>query len=212
MTIVADQSTLTQQYRPYLKPANDQASGHSTSTYILGDNFTIRNSEYVEIISSNPQLPQKETKNVQLIEIEVNEITFLGSLNTESYDNLLTASEVSSMSMLRASYKKEVKRLKGKSQNLIESSNHIFSLLSNHLFKLPFDNCSVEINSDESMKFTLSFTNNKLLMITKSNDFEELRDLKDQIIYSFFINRKLIASDVTTIGKFVKGFKEYISI
>ena len=116
------------------------------------------------------------------------------------------------MSLLIGSYKKEVNRVKNKNNKAIEISEHIFSYVSKRLYKLPFQNCAVEISSDESMKFTLSFSNDRLLMITKSNNFEDLGIAKDQVIYSFFINRKLIASDVANLEIFTKNFKGYISL
>src|SRR5690606_4099461 len=109
-------------------------------------------------------------------------------------------------------YKREVKRLKSKNPKAIEISEHIFSFVSKKLYKLPFEKCAVEINSDESMKFTLSFSNDKLLMITKRNNFEDFGISKDQAIYSFFINRKLISSDVANLETFTENFKGYISL
>lgn len=207
MPIVADLPQITQQYKPYAQPAIELVS-----EIIPSHKLTMRNNEYLGVIELNPHIFKTQKKKTETIQKSVNNLTFFGNLDIDNDENLLPLTEVTCMSLLRDSYKKEVNRLKNKNQKAIEVSEHIFSSVSKRLYKLPFEKCAVEINSDESMKFTLSFSNDKLLMITKSNNFEDLGMTRDQVIYSFFINRKLIASDVTNLETFTKNFKGYISL
>jgi hypothetical protein len=204
MPIVAELPPMTQQYKPYAKAAIEHVS-----VFDSFHNVTMRNNEYMQFIILHPLLIQNALKKEPAIEKRVNDATFISNWDITNQENSLSPSEVNSMSLLNGSYKKEILRLKNK---VSESSGHIFSQVSRKLYKLPFQNCAVEINSDESMKFTLSFANDRLLMVTKYNKPEEMNIGKDQIMYSFFINRKLIASDVANLEVFTKNFKGYISI
>ena len=51
------------------------------------------------------------------------------------------------------------------------------------------------------------FDINKILILSK-----DVSDVDTDIIYSYFINRQLIASDVADISLFTKKFKEYLSL
>jgi hypothetical protein len=207
MPIVAELPPITQEYKNYAHP-DVEISSDMTSSHKL----KMRSNEYLEFFDLNQQLFKTYLKKIQVIEKKANDLTFFGSLDVKNEDNTLTSSEVNSISLLIGSYKREVNRLKNKNQKVIEISEHIFYSVNRKLYKLPFEKCAVEINSDESMKFTLSFSNDRILMITKSNNFEILGISRDQVVYSFFINRKLISSDVTNLETFTKNFKGYISI
>lgn len=56
---------------------------------------------------------------------------------------------------------------------------------------------------EEKRKITLVFNENKILML---NDFD------DKIMYSFFVDRKLIASDVLNENEFIVKFKKYLEL
>lgn len=197
---------MTQQYKPFAKTAIDPIS-------VLDPfhNLTMRNNEYTEVMSNTPAL-RNTLKKSPPIEKKNSEITFLGNWDVANQENKLSSIEVNSMSMLIGSYKKEIRRIKDRVPTLLESSAHVFSHVSRKLYKLPFQNCAVEINSDETIKFTLSFANDRLLMLTKHINADKVGLTKDQVMYSFFINRKLIASDVTNLEVFAKNFEGYVSI
>jgi len=207
MPIVADLPPMTQQYKPFTKAAIEHVSG-------LGPfrNLTMRNNEYMEVVLLSSLAFQNTVRKASAIDKGMHDMTFLGNLNIANQENKLSSAEVNSMSMLIGSYKKEISRLKSKVPTQIEATGHIFSHVSRKLYKLPFQNCAVEVNSSDTMKFTLSFANDKLLMLTKHINPEKIGLAKDQIMYSFFINRKLIASDVANLEVFTKNFKGYISI
>jgi len=151
-------------------------------------------------------------KKLNPIKKKVNEMTFLGSWDESEDEDKLTSKDVKSMSLLIGSYKKEVQRIKDNNHMVLDSVVKTFSYVSRKLYKLPIQNCAVEINSNETMKFTLLFSNDRLVMLTKKINIDGDVTSKDQIMYSFFINRKLIASDVTNLKVFTKNFKEYVSI
>ena len=53
----------------------------------------------------------------------------------------------------------------------------------------------------EKHKITLLFADNKILM---------LNDLEDKFMYSFFINKNLIASDIIDENEFIENLKNYL--
>jgi hypothetical protein len=53
----------------------------------------------------------------------------------------------------------------------------------------------------EKSKITLLFNENKILM---------LNDLYDKFMYSFFINKNLIAADIADENEFITNFKKYL--
>lgn len=53
----------------------------------------------------------------------------------------------------------------------------------------------------EKSKITLLFDENKILI---------LDDLDNKFMYSFFINRNLIAADVADENEFIANFKKYL--
>ena len=53
----------------------------------------------------------------------------------------------------------------------------------------------------EKSKITLLFNDNKILM---------LNDLDEKFMYSFFINKNLIAADIADENEFITSFKKYL--
>ena len=53
----------------------------------------------------------------------------------------------------------------------------------------------------EKSKITLLFDKNKILM---------LNNLDDKFMYSFFINKNLIAADIADENEFITNFKKYL--
>jgi hypothetical protein len=53
----------------------------------------------------------------------------------------------------------------------------------------------------ENSKITLLFNDNKILI---------LNDLDDKFMYSFFINKIFIASDIVYENEFIMNFKKYL--
>lgn len=113
---------------------------------------------------------------------------------------------------IRDSFSKEVLKKEELLKNKKEVVNNTFRKVSKFLAELDFQEISIEITKSDSMKFNLLFPQNKLLLITKSlfPATFELND--DEVIFSFFINRKLVISDVSELSAFTDGFKKYLSV
>jgi hypothetical protein len=84
--------------------------------------------------------------------------------------------------------------------------------LKSNISQLKFSDIILEFLPNESIQYTLSFTGKKLLMIDQFLEPESKGLENNQIIFSFFISRKLIASNVVEASDFVKKFQEYISL
>ena len=98
-------------------------------------------------------------------------------------------------------------------ENLTLSKETIFECFENVLkqvAQLEFIDAAVELTKTHNIKFTLLFPDNKVLMITKSLKPEDFDFKKDDIIFSLFVNKKLIATDVSEISCFISGFKKYL--
>ena len=99
--------------------------------------------------------------------------------------------------------------------NTIKENKNIISedidrnvkLISDNISELEFQDIHLEITKSNIIKFTTVFDNNKILIISK-----DVSDTDTDIIYSYFINRQLIASDVADISIFTKKFKEYLCL
>jgi hypothetical protein len=83
-----------------------------------------------------------------------------------------------------------------------------FNSISKFIAELNFEAGTVEINNQKSIKFTLVFPEKKLLMITKYLSPKDFDFDPNEVIFSLFFNRKLIATDVSEISQLAKGFKE----
>jgi len=95
-------------------------------------------------------------------------------------------------------YKKNESKLKSK-----------LDTTANLLAELPFIKSNIELTQSENIKYTLLFPDDKLLLITQSlGSIEDLND--DEILFSFFVNRELIMSNVTETSLLVKGFSGYL--
>lgn len=95
----------------------------------------------------------------------------------------------------------------GFSKDKIETIEKNYILLSDNISELNFNDIHLEITKSDVIKFTTVFDDNKILIISK-----DVSDNDTDIIYSYFINRQLIASDVTEIKHFTEKFKEYLCL
>lgn len=88
--------------------------------------------------------------------------------------------------------------------NLI--NKHI-DVLSDNISELNFNDIYLEITKSNLIKFTTLFDKDKILIISKDFTTDD-----NDIVFSYFINNQMIATDVFEISSFVKKFKEYISL
>ena len=121
-----------------------------------------------------------------------------------------TYNELKNLNMLNTSLAKEVKRIQGRA-SINKNAYKLFTHLFNNLVALPIEKCAIEINKDNSIRITLAFAENKLLMVSRDIIEGEDYNFSDDILYSYFINSKLLASDVTNLQTFTEGFKKYLA-
>lgn len=97
--------------------------------------------------------------------------------------------------------------LKANKNIISEDIDRNVQLITDNISELEFKDIHLEITKSEIIKFTTVFDDNKILIISK-----DVSDTDTDIIYSYFINRQLIASDVSDISIFIQKFKEYICL
>jgi hypothetical protein len=86
-----------------------------------------------------------------------------------------------------------------------------FYAVANKIAMINFKNIIVELNPSNSVKFTMNFTGNTILMVTKSfNEYPEIDN--NNLVISIFESKKLIYSDIKNPEELVKGINRYISI
>lgn len=89
--------------------------------------------------------------------------------------------------------------------------NLLFEKLALDISELPFIKSDVEITSSDSIKVSMTFSDDILLIISKP--FDSLEDVSEEdIVFSVFKNRKRLASDVAKTKTFVEGFKRFLSV
>lgn len=115
-------------------------------------------------------------------------------------------------------YIDNIKKIQIKIEEEIRLSNvkkeifeHSLNKLKIDLAHLSFDDIGVEFVREESIHFTLSFSDGKLLIIDKFVNPAVHGLGENQVFYSFFINRNIISSNVVEISDFVKKFQSYIT-
>lgn len=91
-------------------------------------------------------------------------------------------------------------------QRLQEIKDNLFQSIA----EIKFVDFNIEITKRDFLKITLLIDDNKLLIISKDID-DSILNNKD-IVYSYFINKELIASDVENIKIFTEKFADYLSM
>ena len=153
-------------------------------------------------------LRMDETLSLELKSaIQITELSYLTPLNLkkEALPSFYNENKTRLVSLLKL----ELNKCKINNENELNSS---FEEICNHVSELKFEHCALEITSKNALKFTLLFPEKKMLMLTKPISPLDSGLEQKQIIYSFFINRKLIASDVSEIDSFIEKFKKYLSM
>jgi hypothetical protein len=110
--------------------------------------------------------------------------------------------------LLRKQFDEEIEN------SLIETSFNIektFELMTKELRKINFIESVIEITPSSSLKFTLLIDGDRMVMVSKSFETFEDQPSEDIVIFSFFIQRKLIVSNAIEIKAFVKGINEYLT-
>jgi len=175
----------------------------------LHDHTTMHNEYLAEYESCKEK--SKVSTGMEILKESDHQVTTLGDWDEEDNEFKLSNNEINSRVVLTSSYKNELKRVKKKQNLNSDKFNRYFSYMCKKLSNLPIQNSAVELISDDSIKITLAFLDEKLLMLTKYMVDDDRENNFNDITYSFFINRKLISADVTNFETFTKNFKEYIT-
>jgi hypothetical protein len=93
-----------------------------------------------------------------------------------------------------------------KMENIQEIKDNLYQSIA----EINFIDFNIEITKSNLLKTTLLIDNDRLLIISKNIDEEFLND--NDIVYSYFVNKELIASDVENIKIFTEKFVDYLSL
>jgi hypothetical protein len=118
----------------------------------------------------------------------------------------------SNLQGIKDSFSKELSMKKESIKTSLNLITETFDRISKFISELNFEFGNVEIINSDYLKFTLLFPEKKLLLITKSIFPDRMDFGSDEVIFSFFINRKLVASDVSEFPILTKGFKKYFAM
>ena len=95
---------------------------------------------------------------------------------------------------LNISFNKELSAYSHYLTTNTKNAKDIFNQIASLISYFQFKNATVELTKTNSIKFTLIFPGNKLLMISKPlSSIDNLKE--EEVIFSLFINRELIASN-----------------
>jgi len=162
---------------------------------------------------------------------KVAEISFL--LNRYSYSSTTSSTTTTTIleeeitnqedlkkTLLSPAYIKNLEHLKNSFNKSFYKNKELLTLNSDDVYKkflelassfseLPFENAVVELTKSQSIKFTFLFDDDKLLLISKN--IENNDDLNyNEIVFSLFINKELIISNVSESISFVEGFQKFL--
>lgn len=133
----------------------------------------------------------------------IEELTYLNAV-----EEILPSYYTKNKEQLNHLYALESKKYSNYIDGIQGDAYKIFESLSKNLSELEFEAVNLELTSEQSIKFILLFAGKKMLMVSKNISVSELNE--DEIIFSFFINRKLITSNVAKIEDFTRSFKGYL--
>ncbi|MGG7666847.1 hypothetical protein [Dyadobacter sp. BHUBP1] len=123
-----------------------------------------------------------------------------------SLGNLVSA--LSSLHPIITAFSSEIKKFgapKGFDKQFVLKE---FMRTSLKLAQLSFEKVAVESISGKGLRFTLGFSDDRMLLIDKNLDYKVFGE--NEIVFSLFANRELIASNAADIDEFVPSFKEYL--
>jgi len=117
--------------------------------------------------------------------------------------------ELKNKHSLKDALDKELDFIKNTDNNIL--INKSFYELTNSICELDFEFVNVEIINNTKIKITLYFSEGKALIINKFLVNVDGVD-SSQVLYSIFVNRKLVVTNASEISLLTKGFKKYLSM
>lgn len=190
MYAIAENIEITTWCLPYENVIHVEKELHNTST----TSFLV---EILKLNFTDSNTPQKNFKNQ-----ETNQEHFISTQNEVDtivlpfYFNINKEKIYSIYNEIKSKY----------DDNFIQIENKINQLVD-CLAELNFEDIYLEITKKGLIKFSILMDENKILIISKS-----ISEDANNILYSYFINNQMIATNVCEIAPFVKKFKEFMSL
>ena len=150
----------------------------------------------------------------------LNRYSYSSTTTTILEEEEITNQEDLKKTFLSPAYIKNLEHLKNSFNKSFYKNKGLLTLNNDDVYKkflelassfseLPFENAVVELTKSQSIKFTFLFDDDKLLLISKN--IENNDDLNyNEIVFSLFINKELIISNVSESISFVEGFQKFL--
>jgi hypothetical protein len=141
-----------------------------------------------------------------------NKITHkLNDVTINKLNDKISKEKITNLILLKNSFLREMQIYNSKSEVISNNILSSFESISKKLYLLPFKECAVEIPNSGSIKFSLVFDNEKLLMLKTINEDDETVFSKNKVIYTYFIKKNYISSDIADIDDFIEKFHHYLT-
>ena len=141
--------------------------------------------------------------------LDVVEDRFFDTRQTNIHGDFLPSYFESNFEILQQSYMKEYAKYGHHLTVSAIEAKSIFNELSILFAEFPFEKAIVELTLNNSFKFSFEF-HDKLLIVNKP--IFKLVDVgENEIIFSLFINKEFVASNVSKPKPFVEGFKKFLA-
>lgn len=154
-------------------------------------------------------LPSLENRGSRCVKIEETKNS-LTNLNNKiaSENNYLIPQQIENFVFISNTFDLEKERLEKKGAVIPAKAFVIFNELKNLLNDLPIENCGVEL-MEEKVKITVTLPDNKMIMVSKPMEARKKGYDENEIMASFFINKRMINSNVSKIETFKESFDEF---
>jgi len=148
-----------------------------------------------------------ERKDIVIEEAKKNIPTRLNEIKAP--DNFLTDKQIENFALISNSLSVEIKHAEKAGLKLTPRIFNTFYLLRGLINDLPIEKCGIELMNDK-VKITITLPEQKMIMISKPTNPGGKGYEPDEIMTSFFINKRMINSNVSKIKTFRKRFDEFI--
>ena len=148
----------------------------------------------------------KGNKSTQIVQKE-NSLTILNN-KVASESNYLIQSKFENIVVISNTFNLEKERLAKKGIVISAKAINVFDTLKNLLNDLPIEKCGVEL-MEEKVKVTVTLPDNKMIMVSKPMEAAKKGYDEDEIMASFFLNKRMINSNVSKIETFRESFDEF---
>lgn len=157
---------------------------------------------------SAPLKIQPATYSTNQIELKVDEIN--KCFNVNEYINITRPQyQIDNFNCISSKIDNEfLKYSKYIDKSIVEAREQT-NTVTKEIALMKFNQVSVELTPSNTIKFTLIFDDRKMLMITYP--FGKMEGIPNgNVLFSFFIDRKLIVSNTSNLSDLVTGINNYL--